>query len=70
MVYVGHLSESSYDVLFGPSGCVIQDRQTEKILGTGRKHERNYHLEALHVDVASDGRREWLEIVFQIVLLL
>ncbi|CAN0870467.1 Retrovirus-related Pol polyprotein from transposon TNT 1-94 [Linum grandiflorum] len=44
LVSVGQLTESGCDVLFGKSGCIIQDRVTRTKLGQGSKQGRNYHL--------------------------
>ncbi|CAN1222790.1 Retrovirus-related Pol polyprotein from transposon TNT 1-94 [Linum grandiflorum] len=46
LVSVGQLSDSGYNVTFGTSGCVIQDRQNGKIMGMGSKQGRNYQLMA------------------------
>ncbi|CAN0875498.1 Retrovirus-related Pol polyprotein from transposon RE1 [Linum grandiflorum] len=47
LVSVGQLIESGCNILFGESGCVIQDLVTKRNLGLGSKQGRNYHLEQL-----------------------
>ncbi|CAN1323872.1 Retrovirus-related Pol polyprotein from transposon TNT 1-94 [Linum perenne] len=47
LVSVGQLTDNGYDVSFGSSGCVIQDRVTKTRVGTGSKLGRTFHLDKL-----------------------
>ena len=38
----GQLVDNGYSVIFSSNGCVICDRQTGTIIGTGCKHGRMY----------------------------
>ncbi|CAN1238446.1 hypothetical protein LINGRAPRIM_LOCUS2106, partial [Linum grandiflorum] len=55
LVSAGQLSEAGCKVIFRLFGCVIQDRSNGRILGTGRRHGRNYFLE--HVEGDGTGSK-------------
>lgn len=48
LISVGQLVECGYLVNFSPSGCVIQERQTGKVIGTESKHGRLFLLDKGH----------------------
>lgn len=48
LISVVQLVECGYIVNFSPSGCVIQERQTGKVIGTGSKHGRLFLLDKGH----------------------
>ena len=53
LLSVSQLSDSGFDVLFSSSGCIVQDRNSRKQIGTGRRVGDLYVLESLHVPTES-----------------
>ena len=54
LVSVSQLCESGYLVFFSSSACYVQDPQSQKLIGTGRRKGRLYVLDELKVpDVAA-----------------
>ena len=49
LISVGQLCDLGLNVLFSSSGCQVQDPQTGKILGTGKKVGRLFELESLQL---------------------
>ena len=49
LISVGQLCDLGLNVLFSSSGCQVQDPQTGKVLGTGRKVGRLFELISLHI---------------------
>ncbi|CAL1413972.1 unnamed protein product [Linum trigynum] len=48
LVSVGQLTEQGYTVSFAPTGCLVQDSKTGRLIGRGSKQGRLFHLEELH----------------------
>ena len=48
LLSVGQLIDEGYLVNFSSSGCVIQGRQTGKVIATGSKHGRLFLLDIVH----------------------
>ncbi|KAG5561202.1 hypothetical protein RHGRI_004282 [Rhododendron griersonianum] len=53
LVSISQLSDSGFDVVFSSSGCVVQDRESKKQTGTGRRVGDLYTLERLHIPTKS-----------------
>ncbi|KAG5561972.1 hypothetical protein RHGRI_004867 [Rhododendron griersonianum] len=53
LVSISQLSDSGFDVMFSSSGCVVQDRESKKQIGTGRRVGDLYTLERLHIPTKS-----------------
>jgi len=49
LISISALASIGLDVLFSLSSCVVQDRQTGQVRGTGRRIGSLYYLESLHV---------------------
>ncbi|KAH7858845.1 hypothetical protein Vadar_028652 [Vaccinium darrowii] len=49
LLSISQLSDSGFDVIFSSSGCVVQDRDSKKQIGAGRRVGDLYILEHLHV---------------------
>lgn len=47
LISVGQLCDLGLTILFSPSGCQVQDPQTRKILGRGKKVGRLFELTSL-----------------------
>lgn len=46
---VGQLCDSSYSILFSSTNCYVQDPQSGRLFGIGRKHKGLYMLDELKV---------------------
>lgn len=53
LISISQLCDQGYHVEFTDSGCVVQDHQTGKSCGTGRRVGRLYYIESLHLLVPS-----------------
>ena len=51
LISVGQLCDLGLTVLFSSTGCVVQDPQTGRTLGIGRRHGRLFQLVHLHIPV-------------------
>ena len=51
LISVGQLCELGTNISFSSCGCVVQDSQTGKIIGTGRKIGRLFELTSLHIPI-------------------
>ena len=49
LIYVGQLCELGFTVTFSDHGCIVQDPQTRKIIGNGRKVSRLFEVVFLEV---------------------
>lgn len=49
LISISALASSGLDVLFSSTFCVVQDRHTGKVHGTGRRDGSLYYLEYLHI---------------------
>ncbi|CAN1245557.1 Retrovirus-related Pol polyprotein from transposon RE1 [Linum grandiflorum] len=47
LLSVGQLIDGGCRVIFGPTGCSVQDHQTRKEIGHGSKHGRTFYLRKL-----------------------
>jgi len=54
LAFVGQICDSSdYLVIFSSSFCCVQDLQSQKLIGTGRKENELYILDELKVPIAA-----------------
>ncbi|KAG5546465.1 hypothetical protein RHGRI_018600 [Rhododendron griersonianum] len=51
LLSISQLSDSGFDVVFSSSGCVVQDRDSKKQIGAGRRVGDLYLLEHLHLPI-------------------
>eukprot|EP00268_Persea_americana_P066589 TRINITY_DN9083_c0_g1_i6.p1 TRINITY_DN9083_c0_g1~~TRINITY_DN9083_c0_g1_i6.p1 ORF type:complete len:246 (-),score=11.42 TRINITY_DN9083_c0_g1_i6:87-767(-) len=55
LLYVGQLIDDGYHINFSSTGCVIQGRQTGKVIATGSKHGRLFLLNIGHHSIFSSS---------------
>ena len=55
LLSISQLSDSGFDVIFSSSGCVVQDRDSKKQIGAGRRVGDLYILEHLHIPPESSS---------------
>ncbi|CAL1359030.1 unnamed protein product [Linum trigynum] len=59
LVSVGKLTEDGCDVVFDYAGCVVQDRETGRVLGTGSKVGRSFILDDLRGRACMEPQGAW-----------
>ena len=55
LLSVGQLIDDGYHIIFSSTGCVIQGRQTGKVIATGSKHGRLFLLDIGHHSLFSSS---------------